>query len=419
MRFWNRPGNLTVTAIDENAETEGKDPDTYLHEVNDWIVKFQLQSIPGVTDILSIGGHILQYQVRLDPDLMNQYHIGLDDLVDTIKKNNKNAGGQFLTLNHEKYLVRGIGLLQNLEDIRDLPIKVVNGTPVRIKDVADVDFGKEIRRGVVTRNGEKEVVSGIVMQLFGENTSDVIKRLYAKIPDVQASLPAGISLVPFYEQTELVAEATGTVKKALIYGAVLVIFSLFLFLGNLRTALIVALSLPLCVLIAVIFMGFKGLSANLMSLGGIAVGIGMLGDGSIVMIENIFRHLSDSQNRGRNKINTIIRTAKEVGRPIVFSIAIIVIVFMPIFTLQQVEGKMFSPMAFTIAFALIGSMLAALVMAPVFSVYGLRPRKCPEFIVLRFLKKLYRASAGENDCSQNNRPDGHCHRILRQSDAGP
>lgn len=376
--------------IDETAETEGKDPNTYLREVNDWIVKFQLQSIPGVTDILSIGGHILQYQVKISPDRMNQYQISLDELVDTIQKNNKNAGGQFLTLNHEEYLVRGIGLLQNLDDIRDLPVKVVNGTPVRIKDVAQVDFGNEIRRGIVTRNGEKEVVSGIVMQLFGENTSDVIKRLYEKIPEVQASLPAGIQLVPFYEQAELVAEATGTVKKALIYGAVLVILSLFLFLGNLRTALIVALSLPLCVLIAIIFMGFKGLSANLMSLGGIAVGIGMLGDGAIVMVENIYRHLSEPQNRGRNKINIILQAAKEVGRPIVFSIAIIVIVFMPIFTLQQVEGKMFSPMAFTIAFALIGSILAAIVMAPVLSVYALKPRKGQEFIVLRFLKKLYR-----------------------------
>jgi len=376
--------------IDETAETQGKDPGTYLREVNDWIVKFQLQSIPGVTDILSIGGHILQYQVRINPDRMNQFQIGLDELVDTIQNNNKNAGGQFLTLNHEEYLVRGIGLLQDLDNIRDLPVKVVHGTPVRIKDMAEVDFGKEIRRGIVTRNGEKEVVSGIVMQLFGENTSDVIQRLYAKIPEVQASLPSGIKLIPFYEQAELVAEATGTVKKALIYGAVLVIFSLFLFLGNLRTALIVALALPLCVLIAIIFMGFKGLSANLMSLGGIAVGIGMLGDGAIVMVENIFRLLSDPQNKDRNKINIILQAAKEVGRPIVFSIAIIVIVFMPIFSLQQVEGKMFSPMAFTIAFALIGSMLAALVMAPVLSVYTLRPRKGQEFIVLRFLKKLYR-----------------------------
>ncbi|MBC2715728.1 MAG: efflux RND transporter permease subunit [Desulfobacteraceae bacterium] len=376
--------------IDGSADTDGKDPDTYLREINDWIVKFQLQSIPGVTDILSIGGHILQYQVKINPDQMNQFQIGLDELVDTIQKNNKNAGGQFLTLNHEEYLVRGIGLLQNLDDIRNLHIKVVNGTPVRIKDIADISFGKEIRRGIVTRNGEKEVVSGIVMQLFGENTSDVIQRLYKKIPEVQASLPSGIHLVPFYEQAELVAEATDTVKKALIYGAVLVIFSLFLFLGNLRTALIVALALPLCVLIAVIFMGFKGLSANLMSLGGIAVGIGMLGDGAIVMVENIFRHLSEPQNRGRNKINIILQAAKEVGRPIVFSIAIIVIVFMPIFTLQQVEGKMFSPMAFTITFALIGSILAALVMAPVLSVYILKPRKGQEFIVLRFLKKLYR-----------------------------
>ena len=375
--------------IDDTAETSGKDPATYLREVNDWIVKFQLQSIPGVTDILSIGGHVLQYQVKINPDRMNRFNISLEEIVQTIISNNRNAGGQFLTLNHEEYLVRGIGLLEDLEDIRALPVKVVEGTPVRIEDVADVDFGRELRRGIVTRNGEKEVVSGIVMQLFGENTSDVIDRLYARLPAVQASLPDGIKLVPFYEQSELVAEATGTVKKALIYGAVLVIVSLFLFLGNLRTALIVAFALPLCVLIAVIFMGIKGISANLMSLGGIAVGIGMLGDGAIVMVENIFRHLSLPENSGVNKIRIITRAAKEVGRPIVFSIAIIIIVFLPLLTLQQVEGKMFSPMAFTIAFALIGSILAALVMAPVLSVFALKPRKGNEFIVLRFLKKLY------------------------------
>jgi cobalt-zinc-cadmium resistance protein CzcA len=376
--------------IAENTDTGGKDPATYLREVNDWIVKFQLQSIPGVTDILSIGGHVLQYQVRINPDQMHQFQVGLDDVVDTIRKNNSNAGGQFLTLNHEEYLVRGIGLLQNLDDIRNLPIKVVNGTSVRIRDVAEVDFGGEVRRGIVTRNGEKEVVSGIVMQLFGENTSDVIKRLYEKIPEVQASLPDGIKLVPFYEQAELVEKATGTVKRALIFGAVLVICSLFMFLGNLRTALIVVLALPLCVLIAVIFMGLKGLSANLMSLGGIAVGIGMLGDGAIVMVENIFRHLSQPENRNRDRIDVISQAAREVGRPIVFSIAIIIIVFIPIFTLQQVEGKMFSPMAFTIVFALIGSILAALVMAPVVSVYLLRPRKGREFIVLRAFKRVYR-----------------------------
>ena len=376
--------------IEESTDTGGKDPATYLREINDWIVKFQLQSIPGVTDILSIGGHVLQYQVRINPDQMHQYHIAPAEIVEAIRKNNKNAGGQFLTLNHEEYLVRGIGLLQDLDDIRNLPIKVINGTPVRISDVAEVDFGGEVRRGIVTRNGEKEVVSGIVMQLFGENTSDVIKRLYENIPEVQASLPSGIRLVPFYEQAELVEKATGTVKRALVFGAFLVVCSLFLFLGNLRTALIVVLALPLCVLIAVIFMGLKGLSANLMSLGGIAVGIGMLGDGAIVMVENIFRHLSEPENRERNRIEVISQAAREVGRPIVFSIAIIVIVFIPIFTLQQVEGKMFSPMAYTIVFALIGSILAALVMAPVVSVYVLRPRKGREFVVLRLLKRLYR-----------------------------
>ncbi|OQY27445.1 MAG: hypothetical protein B6244_10765 [Candidatus Cloacimonetes bacterium 4572_55] len=376
--------------LDKDTDTGGKEPNTYLREINDWVVKFQLQTVTGVTDILSVGGHVLQYQIQVSPDAMNQYQIGLEDVVAAIQDNNRNAGGQFLVIGQEEYLVRGLGLLQNLEDIRNLQIKVVNGSPIRVSDVARVDFGNEIRRGVATRNGEEEVVSGIVLQLFGENTSAVIGRLYEKIPDLQASLPEGVTIVPYYEQAELVKHATDTVKSALLIGGVLVLVALLIFLGNFRTAFIVALALPLCALIAVIFMGIKGLSANLMSLGGIAIGIGMLGDGAIVMVENIYRQLGDPTNAKREKLDIIKAAAHEVGRPIVFSIAIIIIVFLPIFTLQDVEGKMFTPLAFTITFALIGSIFAALVMAPVLSSYLLKSgtRKEPAF--LDMMKNRYR-----------------------------
>ncbi|MCK5188130.1 MAG: efflux RND transporter permease subunit, partial [Deltaproteobacteria bacterium] len=355
------------------TNTEGKEPNTYLREINDWIVKYQLQTVPGVTDILSIGGHVLQYQIRINPNALNKYKVTLEEVVDAVQENNRNAGGQFMVLTSEEYLVRGIGLLQNLDHIRNIHIKVLDGIPVMIKDIAEVAYGEEIRRGVVSRNGKQEVVSGIVLKLFGENTSDVIERLYKKIPEVQASLPDGVHLLPYYEQAELVQNATWTVKKALLLGAFLVIITLTLFLGNIRSAFIVALALPLSALISIICMKYAGISANLMSLGGIAIGIGMLGDGAIVMVENIFRHLNEEGSKSeRSNTDIILTAAKEVSRPIIFSIAIIIIVFLPIFTLQGVEGKMFSPMAFTISFALLGSMLFAIISAPVLSTYLLK-----------------------------------------------
>ena len=375
--------------IDDTADTEGKEPDTYLRELNDWQVKFQLRTVPGVTDILSIGGHVLQYQIRLDPAAMLKYDVTLADIVEAVERNNRNAGGQFLVLGAEETLVRGLGLVHTLDDLRAIPLKAAGGVAIHISDVAEVAYGNEIRRGVVTRNGEQEVVSGIVLKLYGENTSEVIKRLYDKVAVVQASLPEGVRLVPYYEQAELVEHATWTVKKALLQGAVLVLLMLLLFLGNVRTALIVAVSLPVCSLVAVIFMGLSGISANLMSLGGIAIAIGMLGDGSIVMVENIYRHLTAGDTPPVGPRALVASAAREVSRPIVFSIAIIVAVFLPLFTLEGTEGKMFSPMAFTISFALAGSAATALVVTPVLASLLLVPRATRELALMRLLQSLY------------------------------
>ena len=376
--------------LDKGVDTGGKDRDTYLREVNDWIVKFQLQTVPGVTDILAIGGHVLEYQIRVNPNALSKYGLSLEDLTEAVRENNLNVGGQFLVIGSEESLVRGIGLLQNLEDIRGIPIKVVRGVPIKMEDVAEVGYGNAIRRGVVTHNGREEVVSGMVLKLFGENSSEVIDRLYRKVEGLQKSLPPGVKLVPYYEQAALVHQATGTVKTALFQGALLVILTLLLFLGNPRSAFIVALCLPLSALVSVIAMKANGISANLMSLGGIAVGIGMLGDGAIVMVENIFRHLGNSETGKASKVDIVLKAAREVSRPIVFSIAIIIIVFFPIFSLQDVEGKMFTPMAFTICFALFGSLLSALFVAPVLSSYLLKKGAQKEFWLVMQLKKVYR-----------------------------
>ncbi len=377
--------------IDDMADTQGKDPATYLREINDWVVKYQLRMVPGVTDILSIGGHVLQYQIRVNPHLLNKYAIGLEDVVSAVKRNNKNAGGQFMVLGSEEYLVRGIGLLEGLDDIRNIHIKTVAGAPIKIADIADVEHGREIRRGVVSRNGEKEVVSGIVMKLFGANTSEVIERLYGKVAEVQKALPQGVHLVSYYEQAELVAQATRTMKSALLQGGVLVIVVLFLFLGNIRAAFIVSLALPLCVFFSIILMQLTGISANLMSLGGIAIGIGMLGDGAIVMVENIFRHLNTQAGKSlARKIDIIYDAAREVARPIIFSILIIITVFLPIFSLEEVEGKMFAPMAFTLCYALFSSILIAIIAAPALCTYLLQAKSHKEFVLVRGLKKIYR-----------------------------
>ncbi|MHA1485345.1 MAG: efflux RND transporter permease subunit, partial [Candidatus Thorarchaeota archaeon] len=267
--------------------------------------------------------------------------------------------------------------------------RVISGTPIRLGDVAEVNFGREIRRGVVTLNGQEEVVAGIVMKLFGTNTSDVIAGLEQKIPEVQESLPQGIELVPYYNQSALVSNAVNTVRDALFLGALLVVLILALFLGNARSAFIVALALPVCALIAAIFMSSAEMSANLMSLGGIAIAIGMLGDASIVIVENIYRFLGDDKYKNRSKLEIIVAACTEVARPIIFSVSIIVIVFLPLFTLEGIEGKMFSPMAFTITFALLGSLVAAMIFSPVLASFLLKKGQRKEFFIVRGLKSVY------------------------------
>lgn len=361
-----------------------------LRAIQDWIVKFQLRTIPGVTEILSFGGEVKQYQIQIDPHLLLKYDVTLDELLDVVENNNINAGGSFIERGSEEYLVRGLGWTKNIEDIENIKIAAHQGTPIYIRDVAKVTFGPEIRRGVVSENGKGEVVSGIVLKLIGKNTSEVIDRIKSKVREIQKSLPEGVRIRPYYDQADLVARAVDTVKDALLEGGALVILVLVLFLGNLRSAFIVTLALPLSALIAFIFMNHIGMSANLMSLGGLAIGIGMMVDGSVVMVENIYRHLTEKKEGNPDVVHTILVAAKEVGRPIVFAISIIIIVFLPLFTLQGVEGKLFSPMAYTISFAMFGSLLLALTVVPVLCTFLLRRKLAEkENFLLRFLKRMY------------------------------
>lgn len=377
-------------AAGPSINTGGKDTLSYLREVNDWIVKYQLQSVQGVTEILSMGGHVLQYQVKVNPDALTKYDVALDEVISAITSNNRNTGGQFIVTGSEEYLVRGVGLYNRMSDLKQTQIKTIKGIAIRIGDVADVIYGKETRRGVVTLNGTDEVVAGIVMKLYGTNTSKVIEKLNNKIPELEKSLPPGVKLVPYYSQNLLVEKAISTVTSALWQGGLLVILVLIVFLGNIRSAFVVAISLPVCAMIAFIAMGITNMSANLMSLGGIAIAIGMLGDASIVIVENIYRHLSEGKYKHQSVIETIISAGNEVACPILFSVGIIIIVFLPILTLEGVEGKMFKPMAFTIIFALAGSLIAAMLFAPVLSSLLIGKNGAGEMKLLVIARQLYK-----------------------------
>lgn len=380
-------------------DTTGKYSLTDLRTMQDWIVKFNLQTVPGVTEVLGIGGFEKQFHVIVDPNALLRYDVTLHDLIERIKANNLNVGAQFLERGGEQFIIRSVGLAQGIEDIESIIIKTVHGRPVYLQELADVKIGGAIRRGLQTRNGEEEVVAGMVIKLIGTNSSTVIALVEEKLEEIENALPEGVKIVPFYEQKSLVDASVSTVTNALIIGIVLVLFILFVFLGKFRPSLVVAGALPFSIMFAFIAMGYFGISANLMSLGGLAIAIGMIVDATIVMVENVDRMLSQAVP-GDEKIQVISRSCLEVSRPIVFAISIIIIVFLPLFTLQGVEGKTFRPLAYTVALAMLGSLLYALFQAPSYSSLLMRsPGKNPaekqenksqEMIVVRILHRIYR-----------------------------
>ncbi len=345
-----------------------------LRSIQDWVVKFNLQTVPGVTEVLGIGGYEKQYHVILHPERLLRYNISLQELIETLETNNLNVGAQFLERNAEEYIVRSVGLVTTLDDIKNIVVKTEDGTPIYLSQVAEVKPGGAIRRGLQTRNGISEVVSGQVVKLYGTNSSTVIGRVEQKMAEINKMLPDGIRIVPYYEQKSLVTAAVATVTNALIFGIFLVVVVLLLFMGGIRPSLVVALAIPFSVLFAAILMRRIDLSANLMSLGGLAIAIGMLVDGTIVIVENIERKLRKA-DPSEPKLHVIARACREVARPIVFAITIIIVVFIPLFTLQGVEGKTFRPLAYTVAFAMLGSLLFAVFMAPVLSSFFMKRRK--------------------------------------------
>lgn len=359
-----------------------------LRTIQDWVVKYELKSVPEVSQVLSIGGDVKQYQILVNPHSLLKYNLTISEVSETVRKNNQNIGASFITKGKEEYIIRSIGLVQTLEDLENIVISSHQGTPVYLKDVSSVQVLPAIKRGAALANGEGEKVVGMVLKLFGSNTARVIANIEKRIEEVNTSLPEGVEIVPFYNQASLVKKCFSTVSVNLILGIILVIIVLFLFMGDFPSAFITVLALPFSILFSFILMKRAGLAADLMSFGGLAIGIGLIADASIILVENTHRHI---QINHENKIQAVCRAGEEVGRPLFFAIVIIILVFLPVFTLTGVEGIMFRPMGYAISFALAGSLIFALISAPALSFYFLRRKKTEhkEPLLIRNIKKAY------------------------------
>ena len=381
--FW-----YTVERADDTLRNAPDDMD--LRTLQDWTIRLILRTAPGVDDVTSWGGQERQYQVRIDPMKLIAHRLGFKDVIAALEANNAQVGGNFVDVGREQYLVRGLGLVSDGRDIGNIVLKTEDGTPVYVRDVATVTEAGAPRTGAVTRDG-KEVVMGQALARIGENAKSVVDAVKARLDTVARALPKGVKVEPVYERTELVDAAVGTAVRALVEGSILVALILFLFLGELRSALVVVIALPLAMLIAFVCMGQAGLSANLMSLAGLAIGIGMMVDGAVVMVENAFRIMAERKAHGQpvDRSAAVLAAAREVAKPTAFAILIIIVVFLPLFSLQGLEGKMFKPMAFNIGFAMAGSLLLALTLIPVLAALVLKPGEEKDTRLVAFLKRHY------------------------------
>ncbi len=364
-----------------------------MRKIADWLIKFNLQTVPGITEVLSLGGEVKQFQVLVRPSDLLRYKLSLNEIVEAVKANNANVGAQYIVKDAEQFLIRSVGLATSIPDLQRIIVKSIDGTPIFLAQIADIEIGGETRQGLATRDGQGETVVGMVLKLIGSNTSNVIRDAKIRMEEINKILPPGIKVVPYYDQATLVAKCVQTVTEALFQGIVLVALVLLVFMGGIRPSIVVALSIPFSIFFAFIMMNLYDISANLMSLGGLAIAIGMMVDGTIVMVENVDQRLRDS-NPTESRMHVISRASAEVARPILFAIAIIIIVFLPLFTLQGVEGKTFKPLAYTVALAMGGSLIFAILLSPVISSFLMRRPKGDgegkESVVVRMLLVPYR-----------------------------
>jgi len=350
-----------------------------LRSIQDWYLRYPLQTVEGISEVASVGGYVKQYQVEVDPNALLAYNIPLSKVKHAIQRSNNDVGGKLVEMAETEYMVRGLGYIQSIDDLNVIPVGVdENGTPIRLQDVAHVHLGPELRRGVAELNGEGEVAGGVVIMRYGENAMAVIERVRAKLEELKPGLPDGVEIVPVYDRGDLITRAVDNLKEKLIEEIIVVSIICILFLLHARSALVAIISLPIGILLAFTFMKWQGINANIMSLGGIAIAIGAMVDGAIVMIENAHKHLEHMvKEKGRElsspeRWQAVTEASREVGPALFFSLLIITVSFLPVFTLQAQEGRLFAPLAFTKTYAMAAAAILAITLVPVLMGYFIR-----------------------------------------------
>ncbi len=375
------------------VDRTGKNDLAQLRSIQDWFLKYELQTVPGVSEVATIGGMVKQYQVVVDPDRLRAYDLSLSKVQRAIKRGNSESGGSVIEMAEAEYMIRATGYIDSLEDLREIPLGMnAQGTPILLKDVAEVRLGPQMRRGIAELDGEGETVGGVVIMRFGENAMTTINAAKAKLKELSAGLPEGVEIVETYDRSDLISRAVDTLSAKLVEEFLVVTLVCVIFLFHLRSALVIIVSLPLGILIAFIVMHQMGINANIMSLGGIAIAIGAMVDAAIVMIENVHKHLEENEVTDENRWDIMRQAAMEVGPALFFSLLIITLSFLPVFTLEAQEGRLFAPLAYTKTFAMAGAALLSITLVPVLMGYFIRGRITPEAKnpVNRLLVAIYR-----------------------------
>jgi len=347
-----------------------------LRAVQDWYIRYQLTAVDGVSEVASIGGFVRQYQIDVDPTKLLSYNIPLRHVVMSVRKSNNDVGGRLIEMTDMEYFIRGLGYIKSVEDVENIVVgATVDGTPIYVRNIGTVQLGGDIRRGMLDQNGEGEVVGGIVVMRYGENAKEVIDRVKVKMAELEKGLPEGVTITTAYDRSDLIKSAVDNLRHTLLEEAIIVALIVLIFLLHFRSAFAIIISLPIAVLISFIFMKYIGITSNIMSLGGVAIAIGVIVDASVVMVENAYRHLSEGDDEARgDPVKTILISAKQVGRPIFFSLVIIILSFVPVFLLTGQEGRLFRPLAFTKTFTMTGAAFIAITLVPVLMIVFMKGR---------------------------------------------
>ena len=349
------------------VDKSGKHDLAQLRSLQDWYLRYQIGAVEGVAEVASLGGFVRQYQVNLDPSRLSAYRLPVKSVMDAIRLSNNDVGGRSVELSGAEYMVRGRGYIKSIKDIEMIAVGGDRGTPILVRDIGQVALGPDMRRGVAELNGEGEIVSGVVVMRYGENALNLIERVKQKIKEIEPSLPPGVKIVTAYDRSDLILKSIATLKEKLIEEGLIVSAVIIIFLFHVPSALVVIITLPIAIIISFIAMHFLNLTTNIMSLGGIAIAIGAMVDAAIIMVENAHKKLEHWEEEGRpgNRTEVLIEAAKEVGKPLFFSLLIITVSFLPIFTLEGQEGRLFKPLAFTKTFAMFFAAFLSITLAPV------------------------------------------------------